>query len=75
LKAFAISYDGRLLPGMKEKDMKRSSVENKDLAYTVRINGRVAAAFRRQSWAEDFANQAVEDYPDDTIEIENSTAP
>ena len=35
--------------------MKRSRQENKELTQTVRVNGRIYAAFRSSTVAEDFA--------------------
>lgn len=49
----------------------RSYNENKDLAITVRVNGRVAGAFTRLGWANDFAYAVKEDFPDASVQVED----
>lgn len=49
----------------------RSSAENKELVYTVRVGGRVFAAFRARKWAEDCAYDAKQAFPDRMVEIED----
>jgi len=48
--------------------MKRSKNENSELGYTVRINGRAIAAFRRGDHAEDFTHKLSAAYPDADVE-------
>lgn len=49
--------------------MARSRNENKELSHTVRVNGRVYAAFRNGGLAEKFAYDTKNEYPDHTVEI------
>ena len=48
---------------------KRSRHENSDLTYDVRIDGRIAASFRRLEWAEAFTYQMKEAFPDSMVEL------
>lgn len=47
----------------------RSRIEEKDMPYSVRINGRIAAAFRNNQWAKDFTYQLKTNYPTATVEL------
>ena len=49
--------------------MKRSRIENLDLSYNVRINGRITAAFRHYHMAEDFAYLEASHRTTATIEV------